>query len=43
MATEGVPGNLLELLNQWLKQDADADDPDFEKDLDELKSRRKNF
>jgi hypothetical protein len=43
---EGVaprPGNLLELLNQWSKQDVAADDPDFDKDFAELKSRRIKF
>jgi hypothetical protein len=43
---EGVAsrqGNLLELLNQWSKQDAAADDPDFDKDFDELKSIRLKF
>jgi hypothetical protein len=43
---EGVArkqGTLLELLNQWSKQDTTADDPNFEKDFDELKSRRLKF
>jgi hypothetical protein len=43
---EGAPprqDNLLELLNQWSKEDSAADDPEFENDFDELKSRRLKF
>jgi hypothetical protein len=34
---------VLNLLRQWSEQDVAADDPDFEKDLAELKSRHLRF